>query len=410
MSLLKVIFLCIAFYISPHSTNSFPDAPEYVTYQCREKARTFKISKEMSLPLAYDSAQVCMYQDLQVLANMTLLDLALTTPHTGRSICRIQVHWFNKTAKRVNMTIFDTDLLGNCAPRNATDIVVALEDGRTKQLSELRIPRKIGMSRIYFEKYNARLLFTDYKSCLIFITALYFEKIKYCELFVVSENVINMHDTQCHSIYRIYCGYGRPRRDVWPKPASSSSDESFLQQVHTLRLLIERTYPLKEDTLFMNEFQMIPEVLYHIPGANTYASTYERTDPRLCGIRTFKIMPDMAELELEMMREGRNGTIYGVSKFHSDMNAISPTQISLPDKYDRLRRVLISNFKDCYVLKKVDTNWAPFCEFFVKNNTNPINELKECWFVFLVYCGYPKAFYNETSCYSPGNYRVTVKH
>lgn len=48
------------------------------------------------------------------------------------------------------------------------------------------------------------------------------------------------------------------------------------------------------------------------------------------------------------------------------------------------------------------------CELFVKNNTNPINELEECWFVFLVYCGYPKALYNETSCYSVRNYRVTA--
>uniref|UniRef100_A0A6B0VA93 Putative salivary lipocalin n=1 Tax=Ixodes ricinus TaxID=34613 RepID=A0A6B0VA93_IXORI len=409
MSLLKVIFLCIALYISPHSTNSFPDAPEYVTSECRDKAKTFRISKGMSLPLAYDSAQVCMYQNLQVLENMTLLDLALTTPHTGRSICRIQVHWFNKTAKRVNMTISDTDLLGNCVHRNTTNIVEALEDPRTKQLSELRIPRKMGMTRIYYEEYNARLLFTDYKTCLIFITALYYAKVKYCELFVVSANVFNIHNTQCHSIYRIYCGYGRPRRDEWPNPANSSSDELFLQQVHTLRLLIERIYPLKEDTIFMNEFQMIPEVLYHIPDANTYASTYERTDPRLCGIRTFKVMPDMAELELQMINHARNGTIYGVPKFYSDMNAISPTQVSLPDKYG-LRRVLVSNFKDCYVLKKVDTNWAPFCEFFVKNNTNPINELEECWFVFLVYCGYPKAFYNETSCYSVRDYRLTAKH
>uniref|UniRef100_A0A147BV00 Salivary lipocalin n=1 Tax=Ixodes ricinus TaxID=34613 RepID=A0A147BV00_IXORI len=363
MSLLKVIVLCIALYMSPLSTTSFPDAPSYITDECREKARTFKISEGMSIPLAYDTAQVCMYQDLQVLENMKLLDLALTTPHTGRSICRIQVHWFNKTAKRVNMTIYDTDLRGDCAPRNSTDIVEALEDARTKQLSVLRIPRKIGMSKISFQKENARLLFTDYKTCLILITAFYQAKVKYCELFVLSNDAINMHNTQCHSIYRIYCGYGRPRRDVWPNPAKSSSDEGFLVEVHQLRLLIERTYPLKEDTIFMNEFQVTAEVLYHIPDANVYASTSGRTESRLCGITTFKIMPDMAQLELQMISSGRNESIYSLSKFYSDINAISPTQISLQDKYG-LRRVLVSNFKGCYVLKKVDTNWAPFCEFF----------------------------------------------
>uniref|UniRef100_A0A147BV61 Salivary lipocalin n=1 Tax=Ixodes ricinus TaxID=34613 RepID=A0A147BV61_IXORI len=403
MSLPKVIFLCIALYISPHSTNSFPDAPEYVTNQCRERARSFQISERMSLPLAYDSAQFCMYQNLQVLENITLLGLALTTPHTGRSICRIEVHWFNKTAKRVNMTIYDTDLRGNCTPRNATDIVEALEDGRTKQLSELRIPRKMGMTKIYFEKENARLLFTDYMTCLILITPFFYEKVKYCELFVDLKGSINIHDTPCHSIYRIYCGYGRPTRDVWPNPAASSSDELFLMEVYKLRLLIERTDPLKEDTLFMNEFQMITEVLYHIPDANVYASTYGRTESRLCGITTFKIMPDMAELELQMISSTRNQSEYTRSRYRSDMNAISPTQIYLSHQLG-LRRVLVSNFKGCYVFKKVDTNWAPICEFFLKNNTNPITDLEECWFVFLAYCGYPKDFYDETSCYSDRSY------
>uniref|UniRef100_A0A0K8RBG6 Putative secreted protein n=1 Tax=Ixodes ricinus TaxID=34613 RepID=A0A0K8RBG6_IXORI len=151
----------------------------------------------------------------------------------------------------------------------------------------------------------------------------------------------------------------------------------------------------------MNEFQMIPEVLYQIPEANVYASTYQKGEPRLCGIQAYKIMPNMAELEIKMINSGRNQSIEGPRYFRSDLNAICPTQISLPDKYG-WRRVLLSNFNNCYVLKKVEsnTNSAPFCEFFVKNNTNPTTHLDECWFVFFAYCGYPKAFYKETSCYS----------
>uniref|UniRef100_A0A6B0U424 Putative secreted protein n=1 Tax=Ixodes ricinus TaxID=34613 RepID=A0A6B0U424_IXORI len=69
MSLLKVIFLCIALFISVHSTNHFLDVPsKYVTSDCRDKATKFKISQGMSLPLGYDSAQFCMYQNLQVSA------------------------------------------------------------------------------------------------------------------------------------------------------------------------------------------------------------------------------------------------------------------------------------------------------------------------------------------------------
>uniref|UniRef100_A0A0K8R9T1 Putative secreted protein n=1 Tax=Ixodes ricinus TaxID=34613 RepID=A0A0K8R9T1_IXORI len=151
----------------------------------------------------------------------------------------------------------------------------------------------------------------------------------------------------------------------------------------------------------MNEFQVIPEVLYQIPEANVYASTYEKKDPRLCGIQAYKIMPDMAQLEIKMINSGRNQSIEGTRHFSSDLNAISPTRISLPNQYG-LHRVLLSNFKYCYVLKKVDSNKnpTPFCEFFVKNNTNPTTDLDECWFVFFAYCGYPKAFYKETSCYS----------
>uniref|UniRef100_A0A6B0VC95 Putative salivary lipocalin n=1 Tax=Ixodes ricinus TaxID=34613 RepID=A0A6B0VC95_IXORI len=402
MSLLKVIFLCIALFISVHSTNHFLDVPsKYVTSDCRDKATKFKISQGMSLPLGYNSAQFCMYQNLQVLEKMKSLHLALTTPHTGRSICRMEVHWFNKTTSQVNMTIYDTDLLGNCTARNATVIVKAYEDQSTKELSELEIPRKIGWKAQSTHKKKARLLFTDYKKCLILITSYFPVNDKYCELFVVSHNATNMQDTPCHSIYRIYCGYGRPTRDEWPNPAKYSSDREFLVEVHSLRLLVEHEDPLKEDTLFMNEFQVIPEVLYQIPEANVYASTYEKEEPRLCGIQAYKLMPDMAQLEIKMIQSGRNQSIEGTCHFSSDLNAISPTRISLPNPYG-LHRVLLSDFKYCYVLKKVDSNKnsAPFCEFFVKNNTNPTTDLDECWFVFFAYCGYPKAFYKETSCYS----------
>uniref|UniRef100_A0A0K8R3A2 Putative secreted protein n=1 Tax=Ixodes ricinus TaxID=34613 RepID=A0A0K8R3A2_IXORI len=151
----------------------------------------------------------------------------------------------------------------------------------------------------------------------------------------------------------------------------------------------------------MNEFQMIPEVLYQIPEANVYASTSANKEKKLCGIQAYKIMPDMAEVALQMIISGQNITRERLCHFRSDMNAISSTQISLSD-YHGLWRVLLSNFKSCYVLKKVDssTHGAPFCEFFLKNNTNPATDLEECWFVFLAYCGYPKAFYKETGCYS----------
>ncbi|XP_040070499.1 uncharacterized protein LOC115317008 [Ixodes scapularis] len=402
MNLLEVIFLCIALFISVHSTSPFPDVPsKYVTDKCREKATEFHISREMSLPLSYNSAQFCMYQNLQVLEDIRLLDLALTSPHTTRSICRIQVHWFNNTAKTVDMTIHDTDLRGNCVAREATVIVKAHEDQRTKELSELEIPRKFGSKRTYIQKEDARLLFTDYKECLILITPFLSGRSRFCELFVASKKSNNMDNTQCHSIYRIYCGYGRPTRGVWPNPAESSSSEQFLYELNLLRLLV-RTPLLKEDTIFMNEYQKIPEVLYRIPEANMYASTYEKKDPRLCGIQTQKTLPIEADLELKMITSGRNQSIEKkYLRFYSDINAISPTQISLQDQYG-LRRVLVSNFKNCYVFKKVNSteNGTPACEFFLKNNTTPTTDLQECWFVFLAYCGYPKAFYKDTSCYS----------
>uniref|UniRef100_A0A6B0VAB4 Putative salivary lipocalin n=1 Tax=Ixodes ricinus TaxID=34613 RepID=A0A6B0VAB4_IXORI len=410
MSLLKVIFLCITLFISVHCTDPFPDVPlGYVTNECREKATTFKISQGMSIPLGYDSAQFCMYQNLQVLETMTSLDLALTTPHTGRSICRIEVHLFDKRARQVNMTIYDTDLLGDCTPRNATVIVMAHEDQRTKELSELEIPRKIGWKAQSTHKKKARLLFTDYKKCLILITPYFNGKVKYCELFVASTNSNNMYNTQCHSIYRIYCGYGRPTRDEWPNPAKSSNDETFLQQVHKLRLLIEHTNPLKEDTIFMNEFQMITEVLYKIPEANLLASTSEGAkSKRICAIQIYKIMPDFASLEVRAMISGAKYIFSLYSYYSMDANAISPTRISLLDQQAgadpnrrRERRVLVSNFKNCFVLKTINNgNQASFCELFVKNNTDIRTGLEECSFVFLAYCGYPTAVYNESSCYT----------
>ncbi|XP_040063038.1 uncharacterized protein LOC115308433 [Ixodes scapularis] len=403
MNLLKVIFLCIDLFISVHSTNTFPDVPpEYVTKECRERATTFEIPKGASLPLSYDSAQFCMYQNLLVLEKMKSLHLALTTPHFGRSICRIEVQRFDKKAKKVDMKIYDTDLRGNCTPRASMVTVNAIEDARTKEISTLDIPRLIGPEKPYVLKEDARLLFTDYEECLILISPFNAGKCKYCELFVASNDAINMPHTQCHSIYRIYCGYGRPTRDVWPNPAGSSSSRRFAVESSRLGLLVS-TPPLKEDTIFMNEFQMIPEVLYHIPEANMYASTYEKTEPRLCGIQTQTVLRNQADLELKMITSGRNQSIEteNYMRFHSDINAISPTQISLQDRYG-LRRVLVSNFKDCYVFKKVNStkNGTPSCEFFLKNNTTPTTDLQECWFVFLAYCGYPKALYKDTSCYS----------
>uniref|UniRef100_A0A0K8RI47 Putative salivary lipocalin n=1 Tax=Ixodes ricinus TaxID=34613 RepID=A0A0K8RI47_IXORI len=151
----------------------------------------------------------------------------------------------------------------------------------------------------------------------------------------------------------------------------------------------------------MNKFQMIPEVLYQIPEANVYASTSENKNNRLCGIQAYKIMPDMAQLELQMTSSGQKKTREVVGHFRSDTNAFSPTQITLWD-YHGVWRVLLSDFKNCYVFKNVDSSkkGVPFCEFFIKNNTTPTPDLEECWFVFLAYCGYPKAFYKETSCYS----------
>uniref|UniRef100_A0A147BTS5 Putative secreted protein n=1 Tax=Ixodes ricinus TaxID=34613 RepID=A0A147BTS5_IXORI len=408
MSQLKIIYSFITLFISPYYIHSFPDAPpKYVTQKCREKATGFNIS---TVPLAYNSALFCMYQNLRVLQVMQSLNLSLTTPHTGRSICRIQILWFNETSERVNMAIYDTDLKGNCTFRNNT-IVKALADPTTKQLSELKIPRKLGRSAPYLKEERARLLFTDYEKCLIFITPFFSRRVKYCELFVVSNNTVNMHDTPCHSIYRIYCGYGRPTRDVWPNPAESSSDEEleFEIEAHQLRMLIEHTDPLKEDTIFMNEFRMIPEVLYHIPEANVYSSTTGKTEPRLCGIQTYKIMPDMANLNIRLISPHKNETMYGLSYYQWDKKAVPPTKISLLNRKDRTYRMLLSNFKNCYVLKKVggmdgNKNRSPSCELFVKNNTNPITDLEVCWFVFLAYCGYPKAFYNETSCYSDRKY------
>uniref|UniRef100_A0A090XDY7 Salivary lipocalin n=1 Tax=Ixodes ricinus TaxID=34613 RepID=A0A090XDY7_IXORI len=151
----------------------------------------------------------------------------------------------------------------------------------------------------------------------------------------------------------------------------------------------------------MNEFQAISEVFYNIPEANVYASTPKNTNYRLCGMQTYKLMPNMAEMELQIINSGRNKTTEGRRHFRSDPNAISPTKILLWD-YHGLWRVLLSNFKTCYVLKNADSrkNDAPFCEFLVKNNTKPTTGLEECWFVFFAYCGYPTAFYKERSCYS----------
>ncbi|XP_040063036.1 uncharacterized protein LOC120837608 [Ixodes scapularis] len=412
MSLLKVTYLCIALLISPCYTNSFPDVPsKYVSDKCKEVAERFVVPK---VPLAYNSALFCMFQNLEVLQDMRSLQLALTTPHTGRSICQIEVNWFNKTAKEVKLTIYDTDLQGNCTPRSSAVIVKAREDWRTKQLSEFRIPRTIGNARGRKKPWtlwtDTRILFTDYDTCLIFITS--FNGEKYCELLVARKTSINMYITPCHSIYRIYCGYGRPKRDAWPNPVNSSSDSDFLVEAHTLRMLIVHIDPLQEDTIFMNEFQLITEVLYNIPEANLYASTSkDAKNKRLCGIQIYKIMPDFATLEARAMILREKYTFYLHSYYSMDASAISPTQISLLDQHAgpypnhrRVRRVLVSDFKNCFVLKTVNNGnnekQASFCELFVKNNTNISTGLDECSFIFLAYCGYPKAVYNESSCYT----------
>uniref|UniRef100_V5GNW1 Uncharacterized protein n=1 Tax=Ixodes ricinus TaxID=34613 RepID=V5GNW1_IXORI len=156
--------------------------------------------------------------------------------------------------------------------------------------------------------------------------------------FVASVNAINMHHTPCHSIYRVYCGYGRPTRDAWPNPVNSSSDDEFVVEAHTLRMLIVRIDPLEEDTIFMNEFQMITEVLYNIPEANLYASTSkDANSKRLCAIQIYKIMPDFASLEVRVMISGTKRTFSLYSYYSMDANAISPTQISLLDQHDLSR-------------------------------------------------------------------------
>uniref|UniRef100_A0A0K8R3V2 Putative secreted protein n=1 Tax=Ixodes ricinus TaxID=34613 RepID=A0A0K8R3V2_IXORI len=157
----------------------------------------------------------------------------------------------------------------------------------------------------------------------------------------------------------------------------------------------------------MNEFQMITEVLYNIPEANLYASTSkDANSKRLCAIQIYKIMPDFASLEVRVMISGTKRTFSLYSYYSMDANAISPTQISLLDQHDlsrrRVRRVLVSDFKNCFVLKTVNNgnnrNQASYCELFVKNNTGISPSLHECSFVLLAYCGYPTAVYNKSSC------------
>uniref|UniRef100_A0A0K8RL45 Putative secreted protein n=1 Tax=Ixodes ricinus TaxID=34613 RepID=A0A0K8RL45_IXORI len=167
----------------------------------------------------------------------------------------------------------------------------------------------------------------------------------------------------------------------------------------------------------MNEFQVIAEVLYNIPEANLYASTSNNAkNQRLCGIQIYKVMPDFAHLEVRVMISGRKYVVPLYSYYSMDPNAISPTQISLLDQHAganpsnrRVRRVLVSDFKNCFVLKTTNNgnngNQASFCELFVKNNTDISTGLEECTFVFLAYCGYPKAVYNESSCYTPKSSR-----
>uniref|UniRef100_A0A0K8RBB2 Putative salivary lipocalin n=1 Tax=Ixodes ricinus TaxID=34613 RepID=A0A0K8RBB2_IXORI len=109
----------------------------------------------------------------------------------------------------------------------------------------------------------------------------------------------------------------------------------------------------------MNEFQMITEVLYNIPEANLHASTSKDAEnKRLCGIQIYKIMPEFAELEVRVMISRTKYIVPLYSYYSMDPNAISPTKISLLDQQAgtnpsnrRVRRVLVSDFKNCFVLK-----------------------------------------------------------
>uniref|UniRef100_A0A147BWL1 Uncharacterized protein n=1 Tax=Ixodes ricinus TaxID=34613 RepID=A0A147BWL1_IXORI len=159
----------------------------------------------------------------------------------------------------------------------------------------------------------------------------------------------------------------------------------------------------------MNEFQMIAEVFYHIPEANLYASS-ERSMNRLCGVQMYQVFPESAKFEVRVISSGRNYTITSFAYYTKQTNSFSPTIISLVDHqvstahlYNgkvRQRRVLVSNFKNCYLLKSVgDGERNPLCELFLKNNTDPYPGLDECWFMFLAFCGYPAAVYSNTSCY-----------
>uniref|UniRef100_A0A147BSS6 Uncharacterized protein n=1 Tax=Ixodes ricinus TaxID=34613 RepID=A0A147BSS6_IXORI len=159
----------------------------------------------------------------------------------------------------------------------------------------------------------------------------------------------------------------------------------------------------------MNEFQMIAEVFYHIPEANLYASS-EKSRRRLCGVQIYQVFPDSAKLEVRVFSSGGIYRIESFSYYTKQMNEFSPTIIPLVDHqvptghlYNRIfrqRRVLVSNFKNCYLLKSVgDGEKNPLCELFLKNNTDPYPGLDECWFMFLAFCGYPAAVYSNTSCY-----------
>ncbi|KAG0431888.1 hypothetical protein HPB47_021342, partial [Ixodes persulcatus] len=117
----------------------------------------------------------------------------------------------------------------------------------------------------------------------------------------------------------------------FPQPLNSSSDEDdFLREAQKLRLLIEVYRPLKEDTIFMNQFQTIAEVFYHIPEANLYASS-ENSRRRLCGVQIYQVFPDSANLEVRVISSGKNYTITSFSRYTEQINAFSPTIISLVD-------------------------------------------------------------------------------
>uniref|UniRef100_A0A090X7G5 Uncharacterized protein n=1 Tax=Ixodes ricinus TaxID=34613 RepID=A0A090X7G5_IXORI len=107
----------------------------------------------------------------------------------------------------------------------------------------------------------------------------------------------------------------------------------------------------------MSEYQTTPEVLYRIPISTLYAST-DGGDKRLCEIYIYEIYSDFTNLMVRGVFNRQNYRVFLRSYYSRDANAFSPTRISLLDQQvsthpdaRRVRRVLLSNFQNCYVLQ-----------------------------------------------------------